>query len=122
MPFTFEDRRDHKFPQERANTSQQGGHLPLAILDALSTAARATALRFDNLLGSAPADLAKISDAIRSYPDLENLIIRTVALLPVSPSDSVWSIEEATIVLGTDRLRVLVGIWLLTQERGKAEE
>lgn len=121
MPFTFEDRLRDTSPQGKANADRQGLKIPAAILDALAPTARETALQFDDLLGSAPADLARISDEIRSHPGLERLITRFFASLVISPGDTFRSIEEATIVLGTDRLRILVSIWLLFQKTGAEE-
>jgi hypothetical protein len=122
MPFAFEDPIHDTSTQGKANATRPGSQIPTAILDALAPEARATAMQFDNLLGSAPADLAQISDEIRSHPMLEGLVMRYLALLAISPGDSAGTIEEATIVLGTNRLRALVSVWLLNQERGTAEE
>ena len=88
------------------------------ILYTLAPAARATALQFTTLLGSAPVDLGRISDEIRSHPDLEILVMRLLASVAISPQVTAGSVEEATIVLGIDRLQVLVVIWLLVRERG----
>jgi hypothetical protein len=120
MPFTFEDQL-HKTPlHAKEKTADRSPQVPPAILDALAPAARATALQFESLLGSAPADLSRISDEIRSHPRLEKMVMSLLASLMLCPEDSAGSVEEATIVLGTDRLRVLVCIWLLTQEKGNA--
>jgi hypothetical protein len=121
MPITFEDRFNEPFLRGKANTARQGSQIPPEILDALAPEARATALQFEDLLGSAPADLTRISDEIRSHPGLDTLITRILALLAFSPAETVVSVEEAAIVLGTDRLRVLVNIWLLIQEMRTAE-
>lgn len=120
MPFTFEDRFNEPFLQGNTKAARQGPLISPEILEALAPGARATALQFENLLGSAPTDLARISEEIRSHPSLEILISRILALVVFSPTDSVGSVEEAAVVLGTDRLRVLVNIWLLIQEKRTA--
>jgi HDOD domain len=81
-----------------------------------------TALRLTRLLRSAPVDLARIGREIRAHPDLEALIMRLAASLGLSIGSTGLTIEEAAVVLGTDRLRVLVYMWsLLPDERGAAE-
>jgi hypothetical protein len=68
-------------------------------------------LRLTNLLGAVPVDLARISEEIRSQPRLETLVIGLTASLLLSPETSVTTLEEAVVVLGTDRLRVMVYMW-----------
>jgi hypothetical protein len=120
MPFTFEDRFDEPFQQGKTKGARLGPQIPAETLEALAPGARATALQFEVLLGTAPADLTRISDEIRSHPGLETLITRILALIMFSPTDSVGTVEEAAVVLGTDRLRVLVNIWLLIEEKRTA--
>ena len=67
--------------------------------------------RLTNLLGAVPVDLASISEEIRSQPRLETLVIGLTASLLLSPETSVTTLEEAVVVLGTDRLRVMVYMW-----------
>jgi hypothetical protein len=124
MPFTLKNRLHEASLHAKARVyhfPQMGPQAPPSILDSLTPAARATALHFERLLGSAPADLGRISDEIRSHPSLESLVTSFLGSLALSAEESVGSIEEATIVLGTDRLRVLVSIWLLAQEKGMAD-
>jgi HDOD domain len=67
--------------------------------------------RVTSLLDAAPVDLAHISDEIRSHPELEALALRMTASRFLLPENSDPEIEDAVVVLGTDRLRVLVYIW-----------
>jgi len=70
----------------------------------------------NSLLEAEPVDLGHISDEIRVHPELEELVIRLSGSLALAPGNSVSSIEEAVIVLGTDRLRVVVRMWSLPNE------
>jgi hypothetical protein len=117
MPTTIEEHIQRPSAPSHAEASGRGSQVPPAIFDALTPAARAIAVQFDRLLSPAPVDLGRISDEIRSHPGLESLVMGILASLSLSPEDSVRSVEEATIVLGTDRLRVLVSIWLLVREK-----
>ena len=69
------------------------------------------AIRLMGLLFAAPFDLAAICDEIRSHSRLEELVTRLGSLLGTSPEAPISSVEEAVIVLGTDRLRVLIDLW-----------
>lgn len=64
-----------------------------------------------DLLISAPIDLSGISDEIRRHPDLESLILRLGVSLALSPDEPLNTVEEAVVVLGTTRLRVLIDLW-----------
>ncbi|HKV06365.1 MAG TPA: HDOD domain-containing protein [Candidatus Acidoferrales bacterium] len=71
------------------------------------------------MLTASPVDLARISGEIRALPDLETLIMRLTPSLVLSPDSSITTLEEAAVVLGTARLRVLVYAWsLVTEARG----
>lgn len=63
--------------------------------------------RLANLLTEDPVDLARVSDEIRAEPALADVIRGIAAVLHLSPDSSVSSVEEATILLGVDRLRVI---------------
>src|SRR6202050_5021717 len=111
MPFTFKTRLHETSFHAKANVHRLphiGPQAPPSILDGLTPSARATALQFERLLGTAPADLGRISDEIRSHPSLETLVTSFLGSVALSAEERVGSIEEATIVPGTDRLRVLV--------------
>jgi hypothetical protein len=74
------------------------------------------------LLNAAPVDLCRISEEMRAHPDLQALLVKLACYLSFSPDSSGTSIEEAVVVVGTDRLRVLVYLWsLLRQRRGATE-
>jgi len=64
--------------------------------------------RLVQLLAEDPVDLAQVSDEIRAQPALADVVKRVAASLQLAPEDSVSTIEEAAIILGTDRLRVLL--------------
>lgn len=73
--------------------------------------------RLRNLLISAPIDLSGISDEIRRHPDLESLVLRLSVSLVLSPDDPLSTVEEAVVVLGTSRLRVLIDLWSSSDSR-----
>ena len=77
-----------------------------------------------DLLGAVPIDLARISEHIRSHPKIADLIIRLAGSLLLS-ADSGITIEEAAVMLGTDRLHVLASMWSIIEkydEGGRAEK
>ena len=83
-------------------------------LDPEVTAAKGSpqaAARLTSLLVSDPIDLAGISNEIRRCPALEGLVLRLGASLAISPDEPLNTIEEAVVVLGTSRLRVLIDLW-----------
>lgn len=67
--------------------------------------------RLAELLAEDPVDLTNVSDEIRSQPSLAAAVKRIAASLQLLPQGSVSSVEEAAIVLGTERLRVLLHAW-----------
>jgi len=73
--------------------------------------------RLRDLLISAPIDLSGISDEIRRHPDLESLVLRLGVSLVLSPDEPLSTVEEAVVVLGTSRLRVLIDLWSSSDSR-----
>lgn len=69
--------------------------------------------RLTSVLRAAPVDLTRMGREIRAHPDLEALVTRLAVSLALSADSQVPSIEEAAVVLGTDRLRVLIYMWSL---------
>jgi hypothetical protein len=72
---------------------------------------REAVAHLNSLLVCAPIDLAGISDEIRRHPNLESLILRLGVSLALSPDEPLNTVEEAVVVLGTSRLRVLIDLW-----------
>ena len=70
--------------------------------------------RLTILLDSDPVDLGCLSAALRECPGLETFALRIAASLALSPDLPAATIEQAMIVLGTDRMRVLLYAWLLS--------
>ncbi len=66
-----------------------------------------------HLLDADPVDLGRVSEEIRGEPGLEALVLRLAASLVLSEEGAIPKLEEAAVVLGTDRLRVLVHMWSL---------
>jgi len=73
--------------------------------------------RITRLLESEPIDFARVSKEIRSHSDLESLISRMVVSLALQPVDLSLTLDEAIVVLGVDRLRILLYTWSLLQRR-----
>lgn len=77
-----------------------------------------------DLLGAVPVDLARISEHIRSHSEIADLVIRLARSLVLS-ADSRMTIEDAAVMLGTDRLHVLASMWSIMEkydEGGCAEK
>jgi len=83
-----------------------------------------------HLLLAEPVNLRQLSDEIRAYPDLEGMIMKLGGSLTLPLDIPPCTVEEATIALGTDRLRVLVyalsllkgGVAKLAQRLGATED
>jgi hypothetical protein len=73
------------------------------------------------LLNAAPVDLCRVSEEMRTHPDLQALVVRLACCLSFSPDAAGPSIEESVVVVGTDRLRVLVYLWSLLRQRPVAD-
>jgi hypothetical protein len=59
-----------------------------------------------DLLDAVPIDLARISEHIRSHAAIAELMVRLARSLLLS-ADSRITIEDAAVMLGTDRLRIV---------------
>jgi hypothetical protein len=70
----------------------------------------------DLLLRAEPVNLSQVSKEIRARPDLEVMIMRLGGSLALPLDTPPCTIEEATIALGTDRLRVLMYALSLLKE------
>ena len=74
----------------------------------------------DALLAAELVDLRQITATIRQQPGFEQLVMRLSTSLALSPDLPPTTVEEAAIVLGTDRLRVLTYAWSLLSQRSPA--
>ena len=72
------------------------------------------------LLSAAPVDLCRVSEAMRAHPDLQALVVKLACYLSFSPDTSGTTVEESVVVVGTDRLRVLVYLWSMLRQRRAA--
>ncbi|MGA8220405.1 MAG: hypothetical protein WB780_02040 [Candidatus Acidiferrales bacterium] len=70
----------------------------------------------DVLLCAEPVNLSRVSNGFRAHPDLEYMIMRLGESLALPLDIPPCTIEEATIGLGTDRLRALVHALSLVKE------
>jgi hypothetical protein len=111
MPTTFQDQQSDPTLVGHADGQTNGDQGPPVPFAGPAPDPRDPAQRLTSLLGAAPVDLGHISREIRAHPDLEALVIRLSGLLVLSPEGSITSVEEAAVVLGTDRLRILVHAW-----------
>jgi len=80
----------------------------------------AAASDLNRLLDADAVDLRDVGDAVRIHPELEALILKLCDFLALSPGVPVASVEEAAIVLGKDRLRIVVHAWSVNQWAGEA--
>jgi hypothetical protein len=83
-------------------------------LSKISAEARGAANALNGLLIAAPVDLAAISAEIRRHPELESLVVRLGESLGLSADETVKTVEEAVVVLGTHRLRMLIDLWAMS--------
>jgi hypothetical protein len=81
-------------------------------------ACSATASDLITLLDADAVDLRDVGDAIRLHPELESLVLKLCAFPALSPGVPVSRVEEAAIVLGKDRLRIVVRAWSANQWMG----
>ena len=109
MPTALEN-SSHNASKEISNLNSQSQTSSGSEAGAEKGSPQATA-RLNSLLVSDPIDLAGISDEIRRCPGLEGLVLRLGASLVLSPDEPLNTIEEAVVVLGTSRLRVLIDLW-----------
>jgi hypothetical protein len=79
----------------------------------------ATASDLIRLLDADAVDLRDVGDAIRVHPELESLVLKLCDFLALSPGVPVSSVEEAAIVLGKDRLRIVLRAWFANQWTGE---
>jgi hypothetical protein len=69
----------------------------------------------DSLFCAHTLDLRRVGDAVRVRPGLEALVLRLTDSLALSSDPPFATVEEAAVVLGRDRLRVLVHTWALLE-------
>ena len=72
---------------------------------------RAAIARLSVLLEQATIDLGEISTAIRVCPEFELLVLQTSDSLALSLGIPTPGIEDAVVVLGKNRLKILLRIW-----------
>jgi hypothetical protein len=106
----------------RADGSEKGFHEPPETLGYNASGVPPLVPRLTILLRASPVDLAQVGSEIHAHPDLETLVMRLTESLSLSPDSAVDTPEEAAVVLGTDRLRVVGYMWsLLPQMREAAD-
>jgi len=72
---------------------------------------RAAVARLNVLLEQATIDLGEISKAIRECPEFELLVLQTSDSLALSVGIPTLDIEDAVVVLGKNRLKILLRVW-----------
>jgi HD-like signal output (HDOD) protein len=112
MPSTTQEQAEGStLPQFEGNRATQ---LPTPVGHD-SPASPKTLSELDSLFCAQPVDLKQVSEAVRARPDLEALVLRLTDSLELSPDVPIATVEEAAVVLGRDRLRVLLHTWVLAQ-------
>jgi len=69
--------------------------------------------RLEALLAADVTDLRSVCDEICSVPALKNLILKLGQSLALHPSPPPANVQEAIVLLGTSRLRVVLHAWPL---------
>ena len=69
----------------------------------------------ENLLAASPVDLKRVGDAVRALPDFEAFVLQIAVSLALSEDIPPATVEEAVVALGTNRMRVLVHLWAMSQ-------
>lgn len=119
MPPVMEDRANSEVPEQETGTSRQTRLTSTATFpENLSSRPLLTApvsqdmaSRLGSLLDDAAMDLTQISDAIRACPEFEKLVLRRSNSLNLSIDTSIVRVEEAAVILGKDRLKILLETW-----------
>lgn len=100
--------------QDRRSTSLRplaGNRLTPERSGGCTPGARHLARRLAGLLSATPVDLRCLGEQNRSAPGLEALVMKLSISWARAAGNRAATVEEAAIVLGTDRLRVLVDLW-----------
>jgi len=96
------------------------GYLPYHSDAQDGTVAAADVLaRFSRLLASDPVDLSRVANELRSQTGLEDLVVRLGASL-VLPAAPPTTLEEAVVILGTERLWILINVWSSPERKSPA--
>lgn len=77
--------------------------------------------RLEGLLRADVVDLRKVCEEIHSAPLLANLVAKLGGSVGASASSARATVEEAVVLLGADRLRVLVNAWPFTQTNRRSK-
>jgi hypothetical protein len=115
MPTAIEDSSRDSAQDKISGTSQ-----PSKAFTGHATNPREAMRRLTHLLHAAPIDLAAICNEVRTHRELDALIMRLADSLVLSPDEPLSTLEEAVVVLGTERLRVLMDLWW-SAETGAAD-
>lgn len=127
MPQALQERPRNSAPTNAASSSPERAAGPTLDSHADSEHGHASGVadpaavsKLNTLLEADPVNLAEVGDAIRAHPALESLILELCESLALTLGFSVCSAEEAAIVLGKDRLRILARSWSTMQLREPA--
>lgn len=74
-------------------------------------------LRIDRLLDRLAENASRVTREIRYERDLEQMVLRLATSLSLSPCGAVEDIEEAVVLLGPHRLRVMLYAWSLLRQK-----
>lgn len=116
VPSTTNNPQDAAAPSSGPGARKKREHgtpVPWKALPSLFTNSIA---ELEVLLCAEPVNLSRVSNGFRAHPELEHMIMRLGESLALPLDIPPCTIEEATIGLGTDRLRALVHALSLVQE------
>lgn len=74
-------------------------------------------VRLNRLLDAPAIDLTCVGQEIRSQPELKSLVTRMAASLALLPSESAHRLDDAIIMLGANRLRIVLYLWSLLRQK-----
>lgn len=115
--------KEHFRSAASESTTKNDKEWVAATVHSLACSAKAApdlALRLNRLLDASPADLEGIASEIRNHLELVAMIMKLTASL--APETIPCTLEEAVVVLGTHRLRVLVYMWSVLPQAYKTVE
>jgi HDOD domain-containing protein len=116
MPCTSRHQLEEFTASARLNTHPEIRLAPSVSMNRQPVVIAELAEELENLLAASPVDLKRVGDAVRVHPDFEALVLRLAVSLALSEDIPPATVEEAVVVLGTARMRVLVHLWAMSQK------
>jgi len=107
------DKSRNRIGKGDAGDTSSGSRPPVSLSEQGAPVFPNPSSQLEKLLAAHPVDLASVSREIHAHPQLETLIMTLTASLVLSTDGLVNTPEQAAVMLGRDRLRVLAYMWSL---------